>query len=348
MTEIPVSADLLTSLIESLFESLGLNHEGSALLADSLISADLEGISSHGVALVPMYVQRVRSGSVSVNALPHIVEDHGGLVVMSAAHTFGQISSEVAVKEVTERAGKLGVAVVAVREAFHFGTAAYWARKLAQVGMIGFAFSNTRPLMPALGGAERVVGNNPMSIAFPAESGAPLVVDMAMSATAMGKIRLAQARGQTIPEGWATDSEGTPTSTPADAINGMLLPAAGPKGFGMAVAVDLLCGALSGGAIGSAVRPLYGALDKPYNCSHAFIAIDASRLGNNSGIAHQVASFAESIRTSRKAPGTDQIYAPGDLERARRAQSAGKCLLLPQLIAELNELAGQAKIQLRI
>ncbi|HEB3530083.1 TPA: Ldh family oxidoreductase [Burkholderia cenocepacia] len=348
MTEIPVSADLLTSLIEALFESLGLNREGSALLADSLISADLEGISSHGVALVPMYVQRVRSGSVSVDALPRIVEDHGALVVMSAAHTFGQISSQVAMKEVVERARQHGVAVIAVRDAFHFGTAAYWARKPAEIGMIGFAFSNTRPLMPALGGAERVVGNNPMAIAFPAESGAPLVVDMAMSATAMGKIRLAQARGQSIPEGWATDSEGRPTTAPVDAINGMLLPAAGPKGFGLAVAVDLLCGALSGGAIGSAVRPLYGTLDEPYNCSHTFIAIDASRLGNHVGIADQVASFAEAIRSSRKAPGTDRIYAPGDLERSRRTQSSGKCLLLPQLIAELNGLADQAEIQHRI
>ena len=108
----------------------------------------------------------------------------------------------------------------------------------------------------------------------------PLVVDMAMSATAMGKIRLAQSRGEDIPAGWATDAQGRPTTSPAEAIAGMLLPAAGPKGFGLAVAVDLLCGALSSGSCGSAVQGLYGDPAVPYDCAHAFIAIDASRVGS--------------------------------------------------------------------
>ncbi len=348
MTGRTVPAETLTRFIEALFESLDLKQTEATCVAESLVNADLEGISSHGVSLVPLYVQRIKAGSISVQTQPSIVEDHGGLVIMTAANTLGQLSSEVAVELAIERAHQHGVSVVAVRDAFHFGTAAYWSRKFAEAGMVGFSLSNTRPLMPAPGGAQAMVGNNPMAIAFPSATGEALVVDMAMSATAMGKIRLAQAQGKSIPEGWATDAQGNATTNATDAINGMLLPAAGPKGFGLAVAVDLLCGALSGGGFGASVRPLYGDVDQPYNCAHTFIAIDVSRTAGGTGIGTQVATFAQSIRDSRRAPGTETIYAPGDLERANRQRIAGNCVLLPTLIDDLNALAKEAHIGLRL
>lgn len=348
MTGKTVPAEALTRLIETLFGSLGLSQSDASYVAESLVGADLEGITSHGVSLVPLYAQRIKAGSVCVNAQPSIVEDHGGLVIMTAANTLGQLSSKVAVELAIERARQHGVSVVTVRDAFHFGTAAYWSKKFADAGMVGFSFSNTRPLMPAPGGAQAMVGNNPMAIAFPSVTGDALVVDMAMSATAMGKIRLAQAQGKSIPEGWATDAQGNATTSAAAAIDGMLLPAAGPKGFGLAVAVDLLCGALSGGGFGASVRPLYGDVDQPYNCAHTFIAIDASRTAGGSGIDAQVATFAQSIRDSNRAPGTETIYAPGDLERANCQRIAGNCALLPTLIDDLNALAKEANISLRL
>ncbi|CRM80463.1 MULTISPECIES: Ldh family oxidoreductase [unclassified Pseudomonas] len=348
MTGKTVPAEHLTRLIGAIFESLGLAADDATCTAQSLVSADLEGIPSHGVSLVPMYVQRIKAGSINVDGQPSIVEDHGAMVIMTAANTLGQLSSEVAVKLAIERAQQHGISIVTVRDAFHFGTAAYWSKKFAHAGMVGFSFSNTRPLMPAPGGAQALVGNNPMAIAFPSATGDQLVVDMAMSATAMGKIRIAQAQGKSIPEGWATDAEGRATTSASDAINGMLLPAAGPKGFGLAVAVDLLCGALSGGGVGAAVRPLYGDTSQPYNCSHAFIAIDASRIAGGSGIGLQVAQFSQSIRDSRRASGTETIYAPGDLERANRQRIAGNCVLHATLIDELNALAKAANSDLRL
>jgi LDH2 family malate/lactate/ureidoglycolate dehydrogenase len=128
----------------------------------------------------------------------------------------------------------------------------------------------------------------------------------------------------------------------------MLLPAAGPKGFGLAVAIDLLCGGLAGGAVGAAVRPLYGELDKPYDCSHAFIAIDAARLHGGAGIAPQVAGFAQTLRDSRRAPGTERIYAPGDLERARHASNGAHCPIPGDLAHKLNQLAADAGIAQRL
>src|SRR5262249_48053384 len=130
------------------------------------------------------------------------------------------------------------------------------------------------PLMPAPGGAEAMVGNNPIAIALPTLGKHSVEVDMALSATAMGKVRLAASAGQSIPGSWAVNSQGQPTTDPAEAIKGMLLPAAGPKGFGLAFVIDLLCGGLSGGAIGAEVRPLYGDPALPYQCSQFFMAID--------------------------------------------------------------------------
>lgn len=348
MSQVSVSAHALRGLTAALFRAQGLTALRAASVADSLVCADLEGVASHGVALVPLYLERISKGSVNPFAEPLVVEDHGGLVVMSAQNALGQVSAAAAVELAAARAREHGVSVVSVRHAFHFGTASFWARQFAAAGMVGFAFSNTRPLMPAPGGAERVVGNNPMAIAIPARADEPLVVDMAMSATAMGKIRLAEANGEAIPSGWATDAAGQATTSATEAIQGMLLPAAGPKGFGLAVAIDLLCGALSAGAVGAAVRPLYGELDKPYDCSHAFIAIDAARLHGGAGIAPQVAGFAQAIRDSRRAPGTERIYAPGDLERARRASNGEHCPIAGELAQRLNQFAADAGIPERV
>jgi LDH2 family malate/lactate/ureidoglycolate dehydrogenase len=338
----------LTTVLSSLFGAAGVSTADARVTVDSLVAAEVDGVSSHGIALVPLYLERLQAGGVVAAAVPSIVEDLGGFLVIDAAHALGQVSSQMAVELAIARARVHGLAIVTVRHAFHFGTAAFWTRQVAALGMVGFALSNTRPLMPAPGGAQRVVGNNPMSIAFPSAEGLPLVVDMAMSATAMGRIRIAEAKGLPIPEGWATDDAGVPTTSAAAAIKGLLLPAAGPKGFGLAVAIDLLCGALSGGAIGSSVKPLYGNAAQHYDCSHAFIVIDASRANGEQGIAGQVTSFANEIRASTPASDTTQIYAPGDLERARRAQRLTSLPLSRALVAQIDALAEKAGLTARL
>jgi LDH2 family malate/lactate/ureidoglycolate dehydrogenase len=256
-------------------------------------------------------------------------------VVLDAQNILGQLSSEQAIALLAERAKQHGLASVAVRNGFHFGTAGYWARALAAQGLVGMAFSNTRPLMPPPGGAERIVGNNPLAIAFPSEDEV-FVTDMATSASAMGKIRLAEAAGQPIPEGWAAEAGGRPTTDAAAAIKGMLLPAAGPKGFGLALAIDLLCGGLSGGAITDEVRPLYGDPKVPYRCSHLFLGMDPAAFGIDD-LPQRVARVQDRTRNSNRAPGTDTIYAPGDLERARRAANQDECPVPPEVIQKLKE-----------
>ena len=225
--------EALEGFVQRVFAALGLPEGAALAVAQSLVAADLEGIPSHGVMLVPMYVERLRAGSVSREVAARVVHDGGAAVVLDAGHALGQLTSAQAVGIVIERARAHGLAAVAVRNGFHFGTAGHWARRIAGDGLIGVALCNTRPLMPAPGGAERLVGNNPLAVALPAADGPALIVDMALSASAMGKVRLAAAAGQPIPEGWAADEHGRPTTDAAAAIKGMLLPAAGPKGFGL-------------------------------------------------------------------------------------------------------------------
>jgi LDH2 family malate/lactate/ureidoglycolate dehydrogenase len=332
-------AEAVEAWVTGIFARAGVPHEAAHQVATTLVAADLEGIASHGVMLVPMYVDRMLAGSVSLKTSAEIAHDGGTTVVLDAGNMLGQLSSIQAVEILMKRAKAHGMASVAVRNGFHFGTAGHWARAIAARELIGIALSNTRPLMPPPGGAERIVGNNPLAIAFPADE-RPVVVDMALSATAMGKIRLAEAAGHPIPEGWATDAEGRPTTDAAAAIKGMLSPAAGPKGFGLAVAIDLLCGGLSGGAITDQVNPLYGDVTQPYRCSHLFLALDPAAFGIQ-GLAQRVLHLREKIRDARRGPGNDRIYAPGDLEQARRAANAGECPLAPEVVAKLNECAAR-------
>ncbi|MEX3928515.1 Ldh family oxidoreductase [Paraburkholderia sp. BR10936] len=329
----------LCAAVGAIFERLGVAAADAAYVAEALVDADMEGIPSHGVMLVHMYAQRLRSGSVTAASRAAVAHDHGACVVLDAANMLGQLSAQQAVAIARERAVEHGIGAVAVRNAFHFGAAGRYARALASDGCVGIAMSNTRPLMPAPGGAQSVVGNNPLAIAVPGDDGMPVELDMAMSASAMGKIRLAAAAGRAIPAGWATDAQGLPTTDAAAAIAGMLLPAAGPKGFGLAFMIDLLCGGLSGGATGAAVQPLYGDSAIAYNCAHFFLAIDVAHFRDAGAFARTVSDAAAAVRSSRRAPGTERLYAPGEIGWARRAESGDACRVERPVLIELAALA---------
>jgi LDH2 family malate/lactate/ureidoglycolate dehydrogenase len=239
---IDIAAADLRALVARVFTAAGLREPDAQRVAGGLVEADLEGLSSHGVMLADMYVDRLRAGSVSTRSSGTIVSDRGGAVVLDGGHAFGHLIGDQAMGLAVARAREHGIGIAAVRHAFHFGAAAPYARQAAGEDCIGIAMCNTRPLMPAPGGAERVVGNNPIAIAVPVDGPIPLVLDMATSEAAMGKIRMAEKAGRPIPGSWAVQNDGSPTTDPKQAIAGMLLPAAGPKGFGLALMIDLMCG----------------------------------------------------------------------------------------------------------
>jgi LDH2 family malate/lactate/ureidoglycolate dehydrogenase len=230
----------------------------------------------------------------------------------------GQLSGNLAVEIAVERARSFGLGAVAVRRAHHFGAAGRYALQAAASRCIGVACSNTTPLMPAPGGAAPIIGNNPIAIAVPTAGGPPLLLDMALSAVALNRIRLAEQAGQEIPDTWATDSSGVPTSDPAAAIRGMLLPAGAHKGFGLALMIEVLTGLLSGGGWGEAVRSLYRDRDLPNDCAHFFLALDVAHFTELAPFEQKTTELARLVRASSRAPGVARIHVPGEAQWERR------------------------------
>jgi LDH2 family malate/lactate/ureidoglycolate dehydrogenase len=339
-----VAVEDLRRIAADLLAAAGVPAHHAALVVDGLVEADIEGQSPHGLLLLPMYIDHIMAGSVAPAGEGRIASDTSTSIVIDAENALGQITSESAVALCIARAGEHGVAAVAVRNGFHFGTTSRWARRIANAGNIGIVMSNTRPLMPAPGGAERVVGNNPIAFAVPTATGVPIVADLALSAGAMMKIRLAEASSETIPDGWATDAEGIATTDPSKAIKGMLLPAGGAKGFALAALVDLITGGLSSGAIGDEVRPLYGDPKLPYRCAHFFLAIDIGRFRPLEEFAAAADGFAAKVRKSRLAPHGTAVRMPGDRAVAARAANAERCPLARSTLDSLTKLAGQLNV----
>lgn len=336
MSDHVVDAGALTDLASRLFQAAGLSAAAANRVAAGLVEADLSGQASHGVMLTDMYLARLGAGSVSVGQQARVVSDRDGVVVLDGLHALGLLVADQAVSLAVERARAHGAGVVAVRHGFHFGVARRFAVAMSQAGCLGIAMCNTRPLMPAPGGAERVVGNNPIAIAIPTEGPIPLVLDMATSEAAMGKIRMAAKAGQAIPPTWAVAADGSPTTDPSEAITGMLLPSAGPKGFGLSFMIDLFCGLLSGGAHGDGVQPLYGDPSVPYNCSMLFLAIDVAHASDPTACATEAEHAAKRIRNGRRAPGVTRLHTPGAPEWLRRQNAAGQVRLPPTVIEMLR------------
>jgi LDH2 family malate/lactate/ureidoglycolate dehydrogenase len=336
-----IAAEQLGAFVTELLAAAGVSRVAAAEVAAGLVEADLEGLRSHGVMLLDMYIERLRQKSVTTAEAAAIVSERDGAVVLDAGHALGQLTGRQAMAIAIEKARRFAAGIVAVRHGFHFGTAGRYAQQAAAADCIGIAMCNTRPLMPAPGGGARVVGNNPIAIAVPAAGDIPIVLDMATSEAAMGKIRLAEKAGEAIPPTWAVTATGAPTTSPTEAISGMLLPCGGPKGFGLSLMIDLMCGLLSQGARGAAVRPLYGDFSVPYDCSHLFIAISVAHFCDPALFRAQAAAAAAHIRGGQRAPGVEQIFTPGEPEWRRRASAAGRVTLSPPVIAMLRRYAGE-------
>lgn len=342
-----ISVSRLTAAVGGLFERVGLAPDAASIVASDLIAADLEGVHSHGVSLVPLYIKRLKAGSVSSALEGKVVSCNAGAIVIDGVDALGQLTGRQAVSEAVKAAKNYGIGAVALRNAFHIGALSLYSRLMADQECIGIVTTNTRPLLPAPGGAEAQTGNNPLAVTVPSSGHYHAEVDMALSAVAMGKIRNASVAKQAIPDTWATDADGKPTTDPEKAIEGMLLPAAGPKGFGLAFLLDLIAGGLSGGGIGPEVNGLYGDLAVPYSCSAFFLAIHVGHFADESSFQRRVADALARVEGSRKAPGVESIYAPGQLAWEARLASGATCAVSPASLAALADVAQELGIDFK-
>lgn len=341
-----VTPAALTECITGVLVRSGVPEPDAALLADTLVTAELWGHASHGVLRLPWYAARLQSGAMS--AVTHVepVIDHGALVVLDGHDGIGQVVTHRAVELGIERARKHGIAGVAVRNSGHFGTAAYFTRAAAEAGCVAILVTNASPAMAPWGGRSKSIGTNPWSIAAPAGRHGVVVMDLANTAVARGKVYLAAERGEPIPEGWAAAPDGTPTIDPAAAIDGLIQPMAGAKGYVISFMMDVLAGVLTGSSFGDAVVGPYDPKRRS-GAGHLLIVIDVAATGDPAEFASRMEQLVDQTHAGELAAWADSILVPGELEdRSRAAKERDGIHLAPATWAALRELADESGVPL--
>lgn len=340
MTHDRVKPEALVDYGISILRALDVPSNDAGLVMDSLVQADLWGHQSHGVLRLPWYAARLTSGAMTAVTEPDVLVDGGALLLLDGRAGVGQVLTETARREAVTRARAHGVGVVGVRNSNHFGTAMYYTRRAAEAGCAAILTTNASPAMAPWGGRKKVLGTNPWSIAAPAPTGGGVVaVDIANTAVARGKIYLARNRDEQIPDSWAMDADGRITTDPNDAINGVILPMAGHKGYAITFMMDVLSGALTGSHTGSRVGGPYEA-EKVSGAGHLFIAIDVATMGNSEEYLASVGQLIDEVKSTPLAPGHDEILYPGELEDRNEAANlaAGGVTLPDQTRTDLEKL----------
>ena len=340
------AADDLRAFATDVLASLGVPEADAELLADSLVQAELWGHSSHGMMRLPWYVARLRSGVMEKVTSPVAVTDTGSLVVLDGQHGIGQVLTSRAVDLGVERARTHGISGIAIRNSNHFGTAMYFTRRAAEAGCVALLFTNASPAMAPWGGRHKTIGTNPWSIAAPAGRYGVAALDLANTAVARGKIYLAAENDEPIPHGWAADADGLPTTDPRQAIDGILLPMAGPKGYVISFMIDVLAGVLTGSNFGDAVAGPYEP-DRRSGVGHLLLTVDVAALSSPKEFAARMEQLIDDTKASDKAVGFDEIYFPGEMEdRAQLDRMTNGLPIAANIRASLTTLAAETGIEL--
>ena len=332
--------DELTSWCQEILAGAGFPHAQAKLVADSLVDAEARGVTSHGVARVRIYSERVREGMLDPAAKPQVVKETPATAHIDAHNAVGHAGAFKGLEVAMDKAAETGVGVSVVRHSNHCGTLSYYSRLAAERGLVTLLMTNGPPVMVYYGGRTRAVGTNPFGIGVPRAGGAPLILDMATSATARGKIILAGQNGQDIPSDWAVDAEGRSTTDPAAALEGSVVPFAGPKGSGLAMMVDLLCGGMAAAITGEDIGDMYEQWDREQRVSHFLLVMDPDSWHGGDAFRQHVARFAERVAGLPPAEGFDHVYLPGEMEeRAYAAAASDGVVISGQVYEDLRAFA---------
>lgn len=344
-TSAPVSPEWLRKFVAAVYCSRGVPEADAAFVADSLVQADLWGHQSHGVLRVGWYYARLCSGAMRPVTAPETVLDGGAVAVMDGKDGIGQVIARRAVEEAVRRAKLHGAGVVSVRNSNHFGTCMYYTGMGARQGCITLLATNGGANMAPWGGIKKLIGTNPWSVAAPAGRYPTMIMDVANSGVARGKIFLAQRRRETIPDTWAIDVTGAPTTDPRAALEGFILPMAGHKGYAIGVIVDMLSGVLSGSSFMNDVHGPYDPVNRS-GAGHFCAAFNIEAFQPRAQFDARMESYIERLREAPVAAGHDKVYYPGEIEALNDERNRKEGLRLPQdTLADLERVAKLARIK---
>ena len=357
LTVFPI--ERLREFSHRVFLHYGVPDDQSALAADILARADLRGIDSHGIARLHAYATMLDSGRINPRPMIRTIRETPGTASIDGDNGLGLVVGPVANRIAMDKADTVGTGWVTVRGSNHYGIAGYYVLEALARDQIGWAMTNTTKIVAPLWGADRMLGTNPIAIAFPGHEEPPIVIDMASPAAAFGKLEMALRKGEAIPEGWAIDREGQPTCDPAAMVDGgAMLPLGstrergGHKGYCLGAMIDILSGVLSGANWGPFTPIFTTDFEEPprevgVGLGHFFGAMRIDAFIDPDEFKRQIDDWIRTFRATRPAPGTEGPIIPGDPEREAEAIRAGKGIpLVPAVIDDLREIVAMTGVAL--
>jgi LDH2 family malate/lactate/ureidoglycolate dehydrogenase len=341
-----VEPQRLRGFARDVLERTGVESEDARLMADYFVWAELHGLPFVGIRRLPEFVGRIREGGTRTGSdqEPTVVQERGAFAVVDAGHTFAQVSGVKAMRLAMSKARSTGVGVVAVRNTTSAGALGYLAMLAAENGMVGMAINNTAPVVSAWGGASGVMGAQPFAVASPAGEHPPLLLDMTNTVMSMVRMYESQARREPIPEGVALAADGQPTTDPAAAIAGTLLPS-GHRGYGLAVMWEVLTGVLAGSDMFGADVGMPGQLDRPMGVSLFLMAIDPTAAMPQQTFTTRVDELIDHLHDSPTAAGVDAIRVPGERSQATaRTRREGGIPIPDDVVRSLEKLGSEVGV----
>lgn len=341
-----VFPDRLRGLLARLFAAAGTPPADAETVAEVLVEADLRGVESHGSTRVGGYLSMIKLGLLNPTPKVQVLRDTPSTAMLEGDRAFGIVVAKRAMAIAMDKAVTAGLAGVTARNVTHTGLVGFYPMMAARRGLIGLAMNNGPTILPPFGGTTPTYATNPFAAAFPAGEEDPIVLDMATSVVAGGKLRLALKKGGTIPSDWALDRHGAPTTDPEEAIfHGFMQWAGGYKGFGLATVVEVLSGVLSGGLFAQDVPAMKTFGKEPLVTSAFYLAIDPTRFMPLDEFRAKVDRLVRQVKSSERARGVERVYIAGEIEFLRKAERLRDGIPLSDVVREeLRGLAAEAGV----
>lgn len=333
----------IESISLKILEACSVPKTDAKIISDSIVYAHQRGRGTHGLPRLPIYVRKIKQGLMAADTPFESVKEKGVVKVFDAGNGFGQVAAIRGMQCAMEMAEESGMAAVGIRHSNNFGTAGFICEEAFKKNMIGILFSNSAPAIAPTGGSKPILGTNPLAFAFPpVEDQSPIVLDMATSVAARGKVRLAAKNGEKIPFGWALDSNGQPTDDPFEALKGTMVPIGGPKGCGLSMVIDILAGLLTGAAFGGEVKPLNHP-DGISNYGHLLIAIDVEAF---MGIDQYKANMLRLIKNIKQCGEEGAVLLPGEPEALCLQTQGDQIDVSEKVMGDIQELSETLQAEL--
>jgi L-2-hydroxycarboxylate dehydrogenase (NAD+) len=346
MSEVRAKRFQLEEFTAAAMMALGLPSEDAATVATLMVQADMQGSDGHGVIRLAPYAKRILAGGINLKPNIKVVQERTAMALVDGDNGMGHLVMKKATELAIHKARTAGIAWVGSRLSNHAGPASLYARMALQHDMIGlyFAVGNANHL-PPWGGLDMLLSTNPIAAAIPTLNEVPVVLDMATTVAAYGKVKAKAQRGEMMPEGWMIDRQGKPLLDPTKSEEGFLLPIGGYKGYGLSLIVGILAGTLNGAAMGRQVIDFNKDFSTTTNTGQAIAIIDPSAFGDITEFKQNVDTLVRELRGSERMPGVDRIWLPGEQSHEKRlSNEAHGIVLAPSLMKQLNDLAAQLNI----